>query len=210
MSVPVDAARDAELKTVEFATNSSIYNVRSGNPGLSLSEANLMWKDHVVAQNTAWTWLATLKAGLATCIVLIILMMWVKCFITWRQSRPHELDIIRENQVRLTSQLAQTQGDVLRSDERLEHRVRMSSLLERREELERGVASDEALADSPLLESPVRRNETYQCGGGEKEKEVRVEDTKMYRVGPQFEDTYFSSNTVNEANRCLYFFIIKM
>ena len=49
MSVPVDAARDAELKMAEFATNSSIYNARSGNPGPSLSEANLMWKDPVVA-----------------------------------------------------------------------------------------------------------------------------------------------------------------
>ena len=58
------------------------------------------------------------------------------------------------------------------------HRVRMSSLLERREELERGVASDEALADSPLLESPARWEETYQCGEKEKEK-VKVEDTKM-------------------------------
>ena len=100
-----------------------------------------MWKDHVVAQNTAWIWWATLKAGLATCVVLINLMMGVKCFVTWRQSRSHnmalrELDIIRENQVRLTSQLAQTQGDVLRSEERLGHRVPMSSLLERREELE--------------------------------------------------------------------------
>ena len=82
MSVAVDTARDAELKMVEFATNSSIYNVRSGNPGPSLSEANLMWKDHVVAQNTAWTWWATLKAGLATCVVLIILMMGVKSFVT--------------------------------------------------------------------------------------------------------------------------------
>ena len=82
--------------------------------------------------------------------------------------------------MRLTSQLAQTQGDVLRSEERLGHRVCISSLLERREELERGVASDEALAESPLLESPVRREEAHQCGGGEKEKEeVRVEDTKM-------------------------------
>ena len=81
--------------------------------------------------------------------------------------------------MRLTSQLAQTQGDVLRSEERLGYRVRKSSLLERREELERGVASDEALADSPLLESPARWEETYQCGGGEKEKdEIRVDDTK--------------------------------
>ena len=42
-----------------------------------------MWKDHVVAQNTAWTWWATLKAGFATCVGLIILMMGVKCFVTW-------------------------------------------------------------------------------------------------------------------------------
>ena len=49
MPVPVDAARDAEFKMVEFATNSSIYNVKSGNPGPSLSKANFMWKDHVVA-----------------------------------------------------------------------------------------------------------------------------------------------------------------
>ena len=91
-----------------------------------------------------------------------------------------ELNIIRENQMRLTSQFAQTQGDVLRSEERLAHWVRMSSLLERRKELERGVTSDEALAESPLLESPVRRQEAHQCGGGEQEKEeVRVEDTKM-------------------------------
>ena len=66
MSVPVDADRDAKLKMVEFATNSSIYNLKSGNPGPSLSEAKLMWKDHVVAQDTALTWWATLKAGLAT------------------------------------------------------------------------------------------------------------------------------------------------
>ena len=142
-----------------------------------------MWKDHVVARNTAWTWWATLKAGLITSVVLIVLMMGVKCFVTWRQSRSkemalRELDVIRENQVRLTNQLAQTQGDVLRSEERLGHWVRMSSLLKRREELERGVASDKALADSPLLESPARREETYQCGEKEKE-EVKVEDTKV-------------------------------
>ena len=56
----------------------------------------------------------------------------------------------------------------------------MSFLLERREELEQGVASDKALADSPLLESPARREETYKCGEKEKE-EVKVEDTKMWR-----------------------------
>ena len=116
-------------------------------------------------------------------MVLIILMMGVKCFVTLRLSRSHdmalqELDVIRENQVWLTSQLAQTQGDVLRSEERLGHRGRMSFLLERREELEQGVASDKALADSPLLESPARREETYKCGEKEKE-EVKVEDTKM-------------------------------
>ena len=184
MSVPVDAARDPELKMVEFATNSSVYNVHSGNPGPSLSEANLIWKDHVVAQNTAWTWWATLKAGLATWVVLIILVMGVKCFVTWRLSRSHdmalrELDIIRENHVRLTSQLAQTQGDVLRSEERLGHRMHMSSRLERREELERGVASEKALAGSLLLESPVRREEAHQCGGEKEKEEVKVEDTKM-------------------------------
>ena len=81
--------------------------------------------------------------------------------------------------MRLTSQLAQTQGDVLRSEERLGHRVRMSSLLERREELEREATSDEALADSPLLESPVRREEAYHCGGEKEKEEVKVEDTKV-------------------------------
>ena len=47
ISVPMDAARDVELKMIEFATNSSIYKMKSGNPGPSLSEANLMWKDLV-------------------------------------------------------------------------------------------------------------------------------------------------------------------
>ena len=86
--------------------------------------------------------------------------------------------MIRENHVRLTSQLAQTQGDVVRSEERLGHQVRMSSLLERREELKQGVTSDKELAESPLLEPPVRHVETYSCGEKEKE-EVQVEDTKM-------------------------------
>lgn len=72
-----------------------------------------------------------------------------------------ELDVNRENQVRLTGQIAQTQWEVLRSEECLGHRVRMSSLLERREELER---EDTDLADSPLLEPMARSVEAYSCG----------------------------------------------
>lgn len=54
---------------------------------------------------------------------LIVLMMGVKCFVTWRKARSHdlalrEMDVIRENQIRLSSQLAQTQSEVLRSEER--------------------------------------------------------------------------------------------
>lgn len=55
----------------------------------------------------------------------------------------------------------------------------MSSLLERREELERGFVSDEELADSPLLETPVRSAEAYSCGEKEKE-EVKVECFSPY------------------------------
>ena len=133
-------ARDVELQLVEFATNQSVYHTKSGIPGPSLEEASLRWKDLLLKVDTHWSLWAKLQAALGVLFGMVVLILVLKCYFTWQNSRSQdlarqELGELRENQAHLTTQLVATQGRAEMTEERLTHRMRSSSLERRKLEL---------------------------------------------------------------------------
>ena len=156
-TLPLKPARDIELQLVQFATNQSVYHVKSGIPGPSLEEASLRWKDHMLQVDSHWSFWAKVQAALGVLFGMVVLILVLKCYFTWQNSRSQdlarqELGELRENQAHLTTQLVATQGRAEMTEERLTHRMRSSSLERRKLELARATAGSRSRSMGMLAE----------------------------------------------------------
>ena len=157
---PLKPARDIELQLVEFATNQSVYHTKSGIPGPSLEEASLKWKNHLLKVDTHWSLWAKVQAALGVLFGMVVLILVLKCYFTWQNSRSQnlarqELGELRENQAHLTTQLVATQGRAEMTEERLTHRMRSSFLERQKLELARATAGSRSRSLGMLAEGGV-------------------------------------------------------
>ena len=131
-------ARLADLDMVEYAANGTIYSTSSGIPGQSLAEATRRWKDHLVSQDTHWSFWAKVQACIGVLFGMVLLILVLKCyFSTSHDLARQEMGELRETQLHLTSQIVATQGQTELAEERLAHRMQHCSLERRRRELAR-------------------------------------------------------------------------
>ena len=125
---PLVSAKSVLSEMIDFATNSSsLYNIKSGNIGPSLAEVSDNWVDHIVKENNEWTFKQYMKAGLATVVGVIVLLIGLKCFLVWKTSANYS--VTQQSISGLTAQLGQ-------AEERMAQRFTLSELARREERLE--------------------------------------------------------------------------
>ena len=160
-SLPMSPARLADLDMVEYAANGTVYSTSSGIPGPSLAEATRRWKDHLVSQDSHWSFWAKVQACIGVLFGMVLLILVLKCYFSYKQSQSHdlarqEMGELQETQLHLASQIVATQGQTKLAEERLAHRMQHHSLERRRRELARA-------ATGPMSHSWPRR--TVSKGG---------------------------------------------
>ena len=90
-SLPMTPARLADLDMVEYAANGTVYSTSSGIPGPSLAEATRRWKDHLVSQDTHWSFWAKVQAYIGVLFDMVLLILVLKCYFSYKQSQSQDL-----------------------------------------------------------------------------------------------------------------------
>ena len=165
----MNPARLVDLDMVEYAAYGMVYSTSSGIPGPSLAEATCHWKDHLVSQDTHWSFWAKVQACIGVLFGMVLVILVLKCYFSYKQSQSHdlagqEMGELLEMQLHLTSQIVATQGKTELAEERLAHRMQHCSLENRRRELARVATGPRSHSLDVLDELDVEAEKESQQG----------------------------------------------